>query len=131
MLHLLSQAVSLLSFVGIVLVIRAFLPLVFRVGDSLTRLLSAGIALFMVATALRAFWWDWFRLFLGDSWPSVRDTFGGITVNLIPNILTLIAVYLFFQVRFLVIPDEERRHWRWWTAWAHPANRCIFPWRRQ
>ncbi|MBN8294787.1 hypothetical protein JI664_22645 [Rhodobacter sp. NTK016B] len=122
---------SALAMGGMFFVLWGYLPLVWRLRDPVGRVLAVAVAVLALAWTLRSFWWDWARIFLGSNWPAVRDTMGGLDMNGAFNLLVIVSAYLFLRARLLAIPEPERAHWRWWNAWAHPAQRCIIPWRRK
>lgn len=117
--YLIVQLSSAAAAGSMLLVLWAYLPLAWRLHDPLGRVLAAAATVLALAYLLRSAAWDWVHL------PS------GPTVNAVFNLLIVLAAYLFLRGRLLTIPEPERSHWRWWTAWAHPASRCLIPWRRK
>ncbi|MCW1932600.1 hypothetical protein [Pararhodobacter zhoushanensis] len=126
-----AQASSALAIMGMLFVMRAFWPLTRQQLDPFGRYTVAAVILLVSAKVLRSLWWDWARVVFGDSWPQMRDALGGVDFNAVFNLMVFAASVLFLRARLYAIPEPERARWRWWSAWAHPGNRCIIPWRKR
>ncbi len=84
--------------------------------DPATKWFSWSFVLIAGGFFFRRAFWDFF-------WP-IFVTGNGIAsrpVNILFNLVALVAVYCGLRARLLLIPREERHKWRWWTCWAHPG----------
>lgn len=82
--------------------------------DRITRYFAASMVFLALGYALRRFSWD----------IVVPLYTGGVDyspVNIIFNVINLIAVYFGLRARWLLIPEPERYAWKWYTAWMHPG----------
>lgn len=113
------------------LILRAFHPLVTQRLEPFGEHMVKGLTYLAVGTMARASFWDILPDLLGSGWPAFRDALGGLAFNAFFNLIVLFATYHFLHARFFAIPEEERREWRWYTAWAHPGDNCIINWRRK
>lgn len=111
-------------------VARAFWPLIWGLDRDWLHYAARGLVILSATVVCRSMYWDVLQFVLGDTWTVVRTALGGQQFSTVFNIGFLAAAYQFLMARLLLIPEDERRHWRWWSAWAHPGTRCLIPWRR-
>lgn len=80
--------------------------------------------LFAVAFGVRLLFWDviWGTLRATDREAAIRlsDAIGGVNSNVLSILIGLFAVYCSLKARQLLLAEEERKHWHWLIAWAHP-----------
>ncbi len=120
-----AQLTSLLSLIGMFLVLRAFGPLVKQDLDPFGRDVVVAVLFLNAATVIRSVWWDWGWILLGGNWPSTRDFFGGLDFNALPNVLVCYAMYRFLSGRRNAIPEKDRNSWKWYDSWTHPKGNCV------
>ena len=121
---------SMVAFLGFVLVLRAFIPLLWGAISPFAYHLLRALILTAVVALLRTGYWDILQFTLGDDWPAVSGFLGGQRVSTVVNVLILLPVYDCLYARYLAIPEAERGRWHWLTAWAHPGGKCLSRWRR-
>ncbi|WP_417261696.1 hypothetical protein [Celeribacter sp.] len=117
---------ALTAFLVLLLVARGFLPLLSMRKRDFLSYATLGIALIASATIGRAAYWDLTRLVVGpEVWAAWVDASGGVTVNVVPNIMVLAGGVALLKARFLLIPEEDRANWNLFTAAFYPARKCI------
>lgn len=81
--------------------------------------------LIAMAFAFRLLWWDgvWniMRHIDRDAAHAVSDAIGGVNSNIVSILIGLAGVYASLRARQLLLREEERVHWPWFLAWAHPS----------
>lgn len=107
---------------SLVLVFRAFWPLIRKDLDPFGRLMILGTMLLAIAHVGRSLWWDVARVLFGPHWETVRDALGGLAINVVPNTLVIIASVLYLRARHLLISEDSREEWFWWTSAWHPGQ---------
>ena len=116
---------------GFVTILRGYAPLVFGSIDSFGRNIVLAVVIISAACVSRLFFWDILQFSDAEKWVSFRDAVGGNGVNLFFNAPLLISIYLLLKARLFAIPEDERVHWRWYTAWMHPEKTCFIKWSRK
>lgn len=119
-------AAGFISMVGV-----AYVPLL-RIGlASWMVLVFAGIIQWGCAMVLRSGYWDIGQFLLGEQWQAVRAMLGGQKFSALFNLLVISGAISMMRGRLLLVPERERKHWRWWNAWGHPWWRCRFTVRKK
>lgn len=121
---------ALIVVVGLMLNLRAFLPLIHRetLGEFGFYMMRGAIA-FAVVSILRSGYWDISQYLFGERWLEIRAALGGQQASAVFNVLWFWPIRDFLKARLFLVPEYERDRWRWWTVWAHPGDRCIIDWR--
>lgn len=87
-------------------------------GDPATRWFSRSMALLALSIFGRRFTWDIL----------VPATVGGYDprpLNIVYNLIAILAVYAGLNARLWLIPEDERGQWHWYSAWLHPSTTRI------
>lgn len=116
---------------GCAMLLRAYGPLLWKRLDRFAFYCFRGVFLMATVAFFRAGYWDGLQWLLGEYWPVVRDIFGGQKASTVFNVLWYFVVRDFMLARLMLVPENERHQWRWWTVWAHPQKRCLIDWRRK
>lgn len=122
---------SILAAFGMALVARAFFPLIKGQVSDFAGHMIKGVVIVAIVIFARSLYWDGAQFFLGDQWKAVSAALGGQKFSTVFNLPIFWALYHFMQARLEIIPDDERDEWRWWSAWAHPGDRCVINWRKR
>lgn len=126
-----NTSTAIIAMVGLFLVARGYWPLLRPgLGSPWADNIMKGVIIIAVTLTLRSGYWDVAQWALGPAWPPVRDALGGQTFSTAFNIPLIVGVYYILKSRLYLIPEDEREQWRWWSAWAHPGDRCVIDWRR-
>lgn len=104
---------SLISIIGVSVLAYGYRASLFS-PDLATRWFARSMALLAVSVFIRRLAWDILR-------PVVTGEVDQRPLNIIVNIITIVAVYAGLKARLMLIPADERNGWHWWSAWAHPA----------
>ncbi|WP_300042540.1 hypothetical protein [uncultured Paracoccus sp.] len=74
--------------------------------------------------SLRRVYWDVVAPIVRHRWPEtwaeIFAIHGGTNINILFNLVALMAIYHGLKARWLLLPDDERARWHWWSAWTHP-----------
>lgn len=111
-------------------VARGFWPLMRPRFTDFSFHMMRGVFLFAVVVIARSVYWDVMQVIAMENWPTIRDALGGQKFSTAFNLPLLFCAYDFLYARWLLIPESERSHWRWWNAWMHPSRLCIIRWRK-
>jgi len=106
-------ASSLLSMIGVTALAYGYRASMFS-GDPATKWFARSMALLAVAIFARRLAWDIIH-------PIVVPGSDQRPINIVINVVTLIAVYAGLRARLMLIPEPERSRWRWYNSWAHPS----------
>lgn len=119
---------AIFAVLTMLLVARGFFPLLSVRKKDFLAYATMGVTLLVSATMLRMGYWD----MVGDlvpraSWRHFASALGGKTVNVIPNLMTVVAGLFLLKARLLLIPETDRESGRWnlLTAAFYPAHKCI------
>lgn len=104
---------SLISIIGVALLAYGYRISLFS-HDKATRWFARSMAFLAVSIAVRRLAWDIWH-------PIVTGEIDQRPLNIVVNIVTILAVYAGLRARLMLIPDDERTAWHWYSAWAHPA----------
>ena len=113
MIDYLLMASSLLAICGVALLAFGYRHSLFS-ADPATRWFSRSMALLAASIFGRRLTWDLLH-------PIVSGDVDQRPLNVVFNLIAIVAVYAGLRARLLLIPEEDREGWRWWTAWAHPS----------
>ena len=113
MIDYLLMASSLLAIVGVALLAFGYRHSLFS-DDPATRWFSRSMALLAASIFGRRLTWDLMH-------PIVTGDVDQRPLNVVFNLIAIAAVYAGLRARLMLIPEEDRADWRWWTAWAHPS----------
>lgn len=113
MIDYLLMASSLLAICGVALLAIGYRHSLFS-ADPATRWFSRSMALLAASIFGRRLTWDLLH-------PIVSGDVDQRPLNVVFNLIAIAAVYAGLRARLLLIPEEDRADWRWWTAWAHPS----------
>lgn len=128
MTDLILLAIGVVNTALVLMVFRAFLPLVLHMPSKFVRLVATGIVVGSVAAVVRMAWWDWITLFLSDpALIGLREATGWRVPNIIFAVLCAWSSWFLLRAYQEMIPLEERQDWPLWRAWAYPGKRCILP----
>lgn len=103
---------SLVTIAGVAMLAYAYRASLFS-GDPATRWFSWSMALLAVSIFCRRLTWDILN-------PVVSGGVDQRPLNILFNVVAILAVYAGLRARLLIIPDNERSGWVWWTSWMHP-----------
>lgn len=106
-------ATSLISIFGVTLLAYGYRASLFS-PDPATRWFSRSMALLAVAIFTRRLAWDIVH-------PVVTGEVDQRPLNIVINAVTIVGIYCGLRARLMLIPDDERRGWHWWSAWSHPS----------
>lgn len=127
--------INVISAVGAILmmlmVARGFVPLLSFGLARWVNWVLVGVISLLLTLAMRLIHWDMVAFAMGSDWENYRAMLGGKEFNAVFNVLTMIACFAMLRGRLLLIPEEDRHRWRWWSAWLHPRDSCIMRWRRK
>jgi len=112
------------------MVASGYIPLLSFKMSPWARWVFFGIIVLMVTMAARQFYWDLVQAMLGEDWVEVRAKMGGQKFSTVFNVGSIISCYLLLKARLLLIPEHDRKGWRWWNAWMHPCRLCNF-WKKK
>lgn len=104
---------SMFSIIGVLVLAYGYRASLFS-SDPITRMFARSMALLAIGIAARRMAWDIIH-------PIVNGEVDQRPLNVVINIVTIFAVYAGLKARLMLIPDEERANWHWWSSWAHPA----------
>lgn len=104
---------SLFSIIGVTVLAYGYRASLFS-EDMATRWFARSMAFLAMSIFLRRMAWDLIH-------PIVNGEVDQRPLNILVNIMTIVAVYAGLKARLMLIPDDERQDWHWWSAWAHPA----------
>lgn len=110
---LLLMASSILAIVGVCVLAYGYRASLFS-DDPVTRNFSWSMVLLALSVGSRRMMWDVLNP-MGLSGNDPRP------MNILFNLIALMAIYAGLRARLLMIQDSERGAWRWWNAWAHPG----------
>ncbi|MEP4950063.1 MAG: hypothetical protein ABJU46_03705 [Paracoccaceae bacterium] len=79
-----------------------------------------GVVLMAFIAVLRSGYWDFAQFLFGENWDTVSAALGDQEISVVFNLSMMLAAYYFLCSRWVLIPDDERHRWRWWSAWLHP-----------
>ena len=83
------------------------------------------------AYVYRTLYWDVIRYLVPrDIWQDWSALSGGLSVNIVWSVAFIMGCYHGLRALHLTIPDEERREWPWWAAWAYPPSQAVVAFRR-
>lgn len=119
----LNGLVSTLTVIGLVAVAAAWRHSLRRDIARPEFYFSLSKMLFALGIGLRLMLWDGVFGLGKYIHPLVRDAVtaaGGVSLNIIPSAIILCGVYCSLKSRQLLIPDDERKLYPWYVAWAHP-----------
>lgn len=105
------------------------LPVIFayaRIAGSaseIVRHMSVSLICVVGAFALRTLFWDVTPAVVGDTWPDLRDSVGGVTlVNAVLNSIFAYGLWRGMRALHLMVPEPERQRWPVWRAWLYPPR---------
>lgn len=104
---------SLFSIIGVSVLAYGYRASLFS-EDPATRWFARSMALLAVSVFVRRMAWDIIH-------PIVNSSVDQRPINVMVNIVTIFAVYAGLKARLMLIPDDERGDWHWWSAWQHPS----------
>lgn len=110
---------------GFVVILRAFMPLITKEIDNFGRYLMRGAIGVAAVMVMRLGWWDITQFVAGAHWPEIIEYVGGQRISAVFNLLMFWPIRDFLIARWYLIPEADRRHWRWWNAAFHPHKRCL------
>lgn len=115
---------STLLVLGLVAVALGYRHSVMRMEHSPEWFFAMSKVLFAIAMGMRLLFWDviWGTLRATDREAAIRfsDAIGGVNSNVVSILIGLVGVYCSLKARQLLLAEEERKHWHWLIAWAHP-----------
>ena len=103
---------SLLSIVGVGIMAYGYRSSLVS-KDEVTRWFASSLVFLALAYALRRLTWD-------IAYPIYAGGANYSPINIVFNLINLVAVYYGLKARHLLIPESERHRWRWYTSWMHP-----------
>ncbi len=105
------------------------LPVIFayaRIAGSaspIVRHMSFSLICVVSSFALRTLFWDVTPAIVGDAWPDLRDSVGGVLViNAILNTIFAYGLWRGLCALHLMVPDGDRKRWPVWRAWLYPPR---------
>lgn len=118
------SCLSTLLVLGLVAVALGYRHSVMRPEHSPEWFFAMSKVLFAIAFGMRLLFWDviWGTLRATDREAAIAfsDAIGGVNSNTASILIGLVAVYCSLKARQLLLLEEERKHWPWIIAWAHP-----------
>lgn len=88
-----------------------------------------GVCGLAIVTVLRQSYWDLLQFATGDAWADIRTFLGGQKFSSVFNVGVMCSCWCLLYGRLHLIPAKDRWRWRWWYAWLHPCEKCVF-WKR-
>ena len=104
---------SLFSIIGVSVLAYGYRASLFS-EDPATKWFARSMALLAVSVFVRRMAWDIIH-------PIVNSSVDQRPINVMVNIVTIFAVYAGLKARLMLIPDDERGDWHWWSAWQQPS----------
>lgn len=104
---------SILSIVGVSAMAYGYRASLFN-PDRVVRLFAASLMLLAVGYTTRRFTWDVVMPFLFGI-----EFFSPLSI--VFNVINIAAAYVGLKARWLMIPEEERKKWSWYSAWMYPG----------
>ena len=121
---LIISILSTLLVMGLVAVALGYRHSIRRYEHSPEWFFAMSKVLFAIAMGMRLLFWDviWGTLRATDREAAIRfsDAIGGVNSNVVSILIGLVGVYCSLKARQLLLAEEERKHWHWLIAWAHP-----------
>lgn len=111
--NLVLMVTSILAIIGVGVLAFGYRSSLFS-DDPVTRFFAWSMALLALSVGARRLMWDVLH-------PVVLEGNDHRPINVLFNIIALAAIYAGLRARLLLIPEDERRGWRWWNAWSHPG----------
>ena len=113
----------------LLLAARGLLPMALSANDSTVYHLSSGIALILLAGALRTLYWDALPTILDLVFPGLsalwKSEVGRLLPNLINGVICIMGARHLLIVQLMLIPERDRHHYTIWTAPFYPKRMCL------
>lgn len=95
---------------------------------------ATGFMVLAGAIIARGFYWDVLIPLLNHYTPDSAARWaivsGGRLVNIAFAMMKMAAFYCALKCRHMLISEDERHHYRWYSSWLHPARIGLSLWRR-
>lgn len=82
--------------------------------DPIARLFAMSLMFLALGYITRRLAWDVVM-------PIIYDVTYFNPANMIFNVINMIAVYVGLRARWMMMPEEDRYKWHWYSAWMYPG----------
>lgn len=122
-------AINALGYFAVIWAFRAS----FRDLNSPSWYFATGFMILAGAIISRGIYWDlgmpMLRLWAPDA-AAWQTEHVGRYANVVFGLMKMSAFYFALMCRYMLIPEGDRGHWRWYSAWLHPTKINLAIWRK-
>ena len=119
---LINTLVAIMALIGGLLCARAYLPHIELMGKNPSDYLARGLVLSALSIGPRSLYWDVANHLMGDGFTQVQDALGGISINILFNLVLLWGIHSILKARYLSIPEEDRSKYTVFSAVFYPKG---------